>query len=366
MLERWGLWPQLEEILEGDTITRMKRAEASCEGGHRLSDDEGFDTRRMVRPVVFACDESYAMQLATALRSAVDANRSGQPLDVYVLWDKFSERMRQRVIDSLPGGAAVIHWVPVDLSSFEEFSTFPYISKMTFARLMIPCVFAKDVPRVLYLDADLLVLDDLGPLWDTDLKGAVMGAVLDRVRDPQLKARAPGLEKFPRVRDYFNSGVLLIDLDRWRKERISEKAIQYLRRHPDSPCADQDALNVACDGRWTALDLRWNFYDHFRTPIVELTPVERPKIAHFVGCQKPWNACALSVNAEFYEVFRRRTRFARTTADKLRDLGGSAWSRLKRVFKRTSIGQAARSEYRRWSRAVKRRRRKLPLSEDQI
>src|SRR5438105_2427591 len=74
-----GLWPQLEEILEGDTITRVKRAEPSCECGHPLSDDEGLDTQRMVRPVVFACDESYAMQLATALRSAVDANRSGQP-----------------------------------------------------------------------------------------------------------------------------------------------------------------------------------------------------------------------------------------------------------------------------------------------
>jgi len=312
-----------------------------------MSHDNGLDAQRIVRPIVLACDESYAMQLATALRSAVYANRSGQPLDVYLLSEHFSASLRQRVIDSLPEGSAVIHWVPVGLSSFEEFSTMPYISKIAYARIMIPRVFPDGVPRVLYLDADILVLDDLGPLWDTDLKGAVTGAVLDHILDPRLKARVPGLEKFPHVRDYFNAGVLLIDLDRWRKERISENAMQYLSRHPDSPYGDQDALNVACDGRWTALDLRCNFYDHFRTAILDIPPGERPKIAHFVGSQKPWKASALSVNADLYEVFRRRTRFARTTADKLQDLGSRTWSRLKRHLGRTSYGQAVRSRHKR-------------------
>jgi lipopolysaccharide biosynthesis glycosyltransferase len=306
--------------------------------------DEGLDAYRMVRPIVMACDESYAMQLAIALRSAVDANRSGEPLNVYVLCDDFSSSIRQKVINSLPQGSAAIHWVPVDLSSFEGFSTLPHISKMTFARFMIPRIFGKDVRRVLYLDADVLVLEDLGPLWDTDLKGSVIGAVLDRILDPQIKARAPGLEKFPRVRDYFNAGVLLIDLDRWRKETISESALEYLIRHPDSPLADQDALNAACDGRWTELDLSWNFYDHFKTAILHMPAAERPKIAHFTG-QKPWKASALSVNADLYEVFRRRTRFARSPSDRLRDLGTRVWFRLRRHLARTRLGQAFRSRY---------------------
>ena len=323
----------------------MKRAEPSYESGQCMNQDEGLHAHRMVRPIVMACDESYAMQLAIALRSAVDANRSGEPLDVYVLCDDFSSSMRQRVMNSLPEGSSVIRWVPVDLSPFEGFSTLPHISKMTFARFTIPRIFARDVGRVLYLDADILVLDDLGPLWETDLKGAVIGAVLDRILDPQIKARAPGLEKFPRVRDYFNAGVLLIDLDRWRKERISENALEYLGGHPDSPLADQDALNVTCDGRWTELGLRWNFYDHFKTAILQMPPAERPKIAHFTG-QKPWKASALSVNADLYEIFRNRTRFARTRSDKLRDLGTRAWFRLRRHLGRTSLGQAFRTRYR--------------------
>jgi lipopolysaccharide biosynthesis glycosyltransferase len=322
-----------------------ERAGMMCEISYRSSQYQELETQRMLRPIVFACDETYALPLATALRSAVDANRGSEPLDVYILCDQFSANTRKKVIDSVPEGSAVIRWVQVDLSSFEKFPTLPHISsKMTFARFMIPHVFTTDVHRVLYLDADLLVLDDLGPLWEMDLKGAVLGAVLDRILDPQLKACAPGLEKFPRVRDYFNAGVLLIDLDRWRMERISETALEYLIRCPDSPLADQDALNVACDGRWTELGLHWNFYDHFQTPILRIPPSDRPKIAHFTG-QKPWKASALSVNADLYELFRRRTRFSRSYADKFQDLAIEAWFRLKRYVVGTSLGQAIRSRY---------------------
>lgn len=324
----------------------MPGAELSCRTSHRIRDGEGLDTPQMARPVVFACDETYAVALATALRSAVDANRSGQPLDVYILCEQFSATVRHRIIDSVPKGSVVIHWVPVDLSLFAEFPTLPHISsKMTFARFMIPRVFTEDVHRVLYLDADLLVLDDLGPLWDKDLKGAVVGAVLDHILDQQIKARAHGVGKFPLVQNYFNAGVLLIDLNRWRKERISENALAYLRANSDSPLADQDALNVACDGRWTDLGLCWNFYDHFKTSILHMPLAERPKIAHFPG-QKPWKASALSVNAELYDTFRRKTRFARTPTERFRDLGIRMWFRLRRHLGRTWLGDAFRTWYR--------------------
>ncbi len=114
----------------------------------------------------------------------------------------------------------------------------------------------------MYLDADILVLDDLESLWETDLEGAVVGAVLDGL-DPKLKHGDPGFEEVPRVQDYFNSGVLLIDLGRWREERISERALELLINHPQSLFSDQDALNIVCDGRWKKLDPRWNFQDYY-------------------------------------------------------------------------------------------------------
>ena len=324
----------------------MLGAELGCGTSHPTNRGERLDTAQRARPVVFACDETYAVALATAIRSAVDANRSGQPLDVYVLCDRFSTTLRHRVIDSLPEGSATIHWVAVDLSLFGKFPTPPHISStMTFARFMIPRVFTGEVQRVLYLDADLLVLDDLGPVWKADLKGAVVGAVRDHILDTQIKARAPGLDKFPLVQNYFNAGVLLIDLDRWRKERVSENALAYLLANPDSPLADQDALNVACDGRWTELGLAWNFYDHFKTSILQMPPEQRPRIVHFPG-QKPWKASALSVNARLYDIFRRRTRFARTPTERFCDLGIRVWFRFRRLLGRTLLAKAFRGWYR--------------------
>lgn len=257
------------------------------------------------------------MQLATTLRSIVESNKGGGPFEFHVFSDGFSEAAQKRVANSLPAGAASIRWEFVDLRRFAQFATAPHVSRMTFCRFLIPSLFPATVSRVLYLDADLLVLDDLRLLWETDLNGAVVGSVLDGL-NAQLEEGRPGLEAVPRVRAYFNAGVLLIDLVRWRQERISERALEYLNLHPRTPLADQDALNAVCDGRWKALDPRWNFQDHYeRRKVSVMAPDERPGIVHFVYKHKPWDFSVPTLNAGLYDDFRSRTAFARTPAHKL-------------------------------------------------
>jgi len=199
-------------------------------------------------------------------------------------------------------------------------------------RILIPKVFPDTVSRVLYLDSDLLVLDDLTPLWNTDLKETVAGAVVDFL-DGQLRQNQPGLEDVPRVQQYFNAGVLLINLVRWRQERISEKALAYLVEHPRTLFNDQDALNVACDGLWTKLDSRWNFHDHCGKNILSMGTDQRPGIVHFIGRAKPWNSSIPNVNASLYDGIRCRTSFARTFEDKLWDTVQCVWVHLKGVLR---------------------------------
>jgi lipopolysaccharide biosynthesis glycosyltransferase len=298
-----------------------------------------MDSKQISCPIVLACDKAYAMPLATALRSAVESNKSDSPLEFHVLTDSFPKDMQKRVFDSLPAGSASINWVTIDLKPFENFTTLSHISKITYARFLIPELFPDSVSKVLYLDADILVLDDLGPLWETDLEGFVLGAVLDRW-DQRIKDNNPGLERVPRVRDYFNAGVLLVDLNRWRKERISEKALQYLVHHPHSLFSDQDALNVACDGLWKRLNSRWNFHDIDEKCISTFNPHERPPIVHFAAREKPWNAVSFSLNASFYDAFRSRTHFARTPWDKLCDMTKVVWIRVKSNLKRYALVRA--------------------------
>lgn len=306
-------------------------------------------------PLVFACDGGYAMPLATTLRSITETNRRSWPLDIYVLSHGFSEHTKERVVDSLPKGSCSIRWVPVDLTPFAAFSTIRHISSATYARLLLPAILPDRIARALYLDADILVLDDLGPIWEVDLGDAVVGSVVDERLDNQVKLGNTSLGglPLPRVRDYFNAGVLLVDLARWRTERIPEKALEYLQSFPHSVYSDQDALNVACDGVWKRLDPRWNYYQiDLEKSISDLSAAERPGIIHFHGCHKPWDPTSLNLNAKFYNDFRSRTLFARTAGETLRHTPIVIWTRLKRILKRFVIVRHLRD-----------RRQRLPPAE---
>jgi lipopolysaccharide biosynthesis glycosyltransferase len=294
-------------------------------------------------PLVFACDGAYAMPLATTLRSIVEANANSWPLEFHVIADGISKDLRTKVFNSLPTGSATIRWATPDLDLFREFSTCDWISKITFARLLIPRIFPDTTSRVLYLDSDLLVMRALGPLWETDLGGAVVGAVSDAWLDLASKPDGPKCEGLPRVHDYFNAGVLLMDLDLWRKKQVSERALEYLRQHPRSPYSDQDALNVACDQLWKKVDPQWNFQAHLK-PAPNMPADQKPGIIHFATMSKPWKASARNPYAKLYDAFRGRTLFARTPGDKLQDMFSCSWAGFKNVCKRTTLIRTLRKQ----------------------
>ena len=286
--------------------------------------------------VVFACDEGYAMPLATMLRSLAESNQANWPLTVHVLSNDFSAASRERVEKSLPSGSAYIQWMQVDLTKFSHFPTLPHISAATYARFLIPELFPAEIRRVLYLDADMLALDDLRPVWETNLGGKPVGAARD-VMDAILKSGEAGWDDVPRVPHYFNAGMLLMDLPTWRAERVSERAMDYLVAHPKTRMSDQDALNVACDGRWHELDQRWNFPCHRSGNLGELPAAKRPGIAHFITYRKPWLAQVRSQNASFYNQFRRRTLYARTMSERVRDAAVSSAAGVRNLLRRLRI-----------------------------
>lgn len=110
---------------------------------------------------------------------------------------------------------------------------------------MIPVL---PVERVLYLDADVLIRDDLGALWNTDLNGKPIGTV----RDVGFPMGHDDMERSP----YFNAGVLLMDLAHIRGtvNVLRTAAEAFL----DAKYADQDALNTHFRDAWHPLPMKWN------------------------------------------------------------------------------------------------------------
>ncbi|KAF4610317.1 hypothetical protein D9613_010287 [Agrocybe pediades] len=141
------------------------------------------------------------------------------------------------------------------------------------------------VERVIYLDADVLVRRGLKELWDTDLQGKDVGAVVD-IGYPMGHndaTRGP----------YFNAGVLLMDLARIRMTMAGLQELELEMK--DSKHHDQDALNLHFKDRWMALDLKWNAQGlgtYARYPSkdregLRLEKMDDPNIVHFTGPVSP-------------------------------------------------------------------------------
>lgn len=178
----------------------------------------------------------------------------------------------------------------------------------TYTRLWVKEFFPKNVSRVLYLDADIVVVGSVAPLWSASLDGALLGAV--DIPGSDQGVRLLGLRQED---GYFNAGVLLIDLDQWRAIRAEEVVMDYIRKNPERIMYDQDALNACFHACTKRLDYKWNVIRPFyREPIV--LPLERgaieairreARIIHFNGGSKPWSYfCDHPRRAEYQRYLR--------------------------------------------------------------
>ncbi len=141
--------------------------------------------------------------------------------------------------------------VPMDRRAFAGLKLWDGGHESTYYRLAIGSVLPA--PRVLFLDCDMIVLQDVTPLWQTDLAGATVGAV------PDVSAAGRHRLELPHGAPYFNAGLLLIDLDRWRQEDVGSQAASWARNNPDRlTWGDQCALNWTLRDRWHALAPEWN------------------------------------------------------------------------------------------------------------
>lgn len=239
-----------------------------------------------------AADGRYALPLAVMLRSAAARLDPRYALDVYAVDAGLSHDDRERVVRSL-GARATLRWVEPSRAAFTGVPLWGRMPIATYDKLAIARWIPATVDRAIWLDADLLVLADLAALWRTDIGTAVLAATQD-ARVPTVDARfgigpyascglLPGAK-------YFNAGVLLIDLARWRAADVERRALSYLNEHRARVYFwDQEALNVALAAGWSELAPAWNWSPSTGQPRrAPADEADAPRILHFSGNLKPW------------------------------------------------------------------------------
>ena len=260
--------------------------------------------RRIV--LACACDDGFAPLLGVMLCSVLENLNPRTALQVYVL-DGGIRLAHQRKLDALAARypAAALCWLRPDPGLLVGLKEDGHITGAAYLRLLVSHLLPRSVEKVIYLDADLVVEADLTELWEEPLEGAALAAVQDyRVQQVSYPTGVRRYRELGLAADhpYFNSGVLVLDLAYWRRERVASRVVRYLRDYAaDVVLWDQDGLNAILGHHWRRLDPAWNRMSWFHElETQEPTPYvrdllgradglrEHPRIVHFAGRYKPW------------------------------------------------------------------------------
>ena len=257
--------------------------------------------------LAFTAEGTWARHASAMLHSAL-SRTSDVRFNCYVMYADGARPDGLEHVDTVARQfGASLQRLPIPLAWLEGFPT-KHFHRAAWYRILLPRLL-PEVQRVLYLDADIIVTDDLRPLWETDLGGALFAAATNPLY--------PFMPDWPKEtlgvldpRRYINSGVLLLDLRAMRDENVIDAMLAYARSHPENTCPEQDALSALYHDRLKLLHPRWNVQNTLFDLRPEQLPFsiediraakQNPAVIHFIAF-KPWEyVCAHPLRDLYHE-----------------------------------------------------------------
>ncbi|MFC3886625.1 glycosyltransferase family 8 protein [Bacillus songklensis] len=240
--------------------------------------------------IVTASSDGYAQHMGVMLHSLLENLDNKTDTHIFIIEANISSENKcklERIVERFNLQAK---FITVDDNLFNSFDTgifwfgskLCYGSKEAYYRIIIPDLLSKDITKVLYLDCDLIVEEDISTLWNINIDDYFLAATEEGIKKKRKKTLS-----IPKKSSYFNAGVLLINLQKWRENNIPIQVIQYIKDNPTKiDYMDQDALNAILHDKWLKLDPKWNYTNESKRRI----HIENPAIIHFAGADKPWNS----------------------------------------------------------------------------
>lgn len=244
----------------------------------------------MKKPIelAFSFDVNYITPFLVLLVSIFTSNE-GEEIYFHIALTNASTTDKQQITKFIEKHHGKLWFYDIDVELVRSFAPpSERYGLATFYRLLLPGMLPTHIEKFIYLDVDIVVVNSLRPLYDTELTKMPVAAVPEPVTyiRSDLGLRAPN--------EYFNAGILLINLPLWREQRIAEQAIQFLKDYPEKvEYLDQDALNAVLAGNWLPLSDAYNFTWRALPPEAsagELRQLASTKtIIHFNTALKPWH-----------------------------------------------------------------------------
>ena len=236
--------------------------------------------------VFFAVDQSFLTHFTVTITSLLENNKDLN-VTVYIIHDMVNAVELENIINFLQQSYMVsVKAIYVDNTVFNNFQVVHYISKATYFRFLLADILPENIVSGLYLDCDIIITGSLKEIIHSNFIDKNKGecgllAVSDKGEPIEIQRLKNTLSVETDM--YFNAGVMFINLDKWRKEKVADKLIKIADKYKDLlKWSDQDVLNIYFKNICGKLDSTYNM---FTNKVLDKTPV----IIHFSGSSKPWH-----------------------------------------------------------------------------
>ena len=245
--------------------------------------------------VLFCIDEKFWQHLGVAITSLLLSNPQSRFRIVVASAAPLNEQRSQEIatLVTTRGNATLQTIYYQEALQYQDLPVHDHLTFAAYLRLFMAEFLPSDIDRILYLDTDLLVVDDIRDLWRIDLGDAYLGAAPEPYDRAQREPLNFGPQDF-----YFNSGVMLVNVQKWRADIVLPSLIDFARQNPDKlPSVDQDVLNSVFRGKILNIGYEWNWQALF----VRMQPSElgmsrakylqlkkSPHLVHYTSRYKPW------------------------------------------------------------------------------
>lgn len=269
-------------------------------------------SKNSIIPIFYSSDGNYLPYLSVSLTSLKENADKTRNYCIYVLYSGTLGKDK-KAVEKLKEDWFDIRFVNVG-KRFDEMKQFltnrDYYTNAIYYRLFIAEMF-PEYEKAVYLDVDTVVLGDVSKLYDTDLDGYYIGAVPDQ----SLALVQPFRDYTKNALDidgdeYFNSGVIVMNLDAFRKEKFLRKFCALFASYDFVVAPDQDCLNLLCKGKVKFLPAEWN------TMPISCKKAENVEILHYNFSKKPWHYYDVMYQEYFWEYAKKTEFYQRICAER--------------------------------------------------
>lgn len=255
---------------------------------------------KKVIPLFFAVDDNYSSFLSITLESILENASKDYKYDIVVLNIGLKEESKELISKYNSEDVNIIYYdVRNKLQNISSnLSIRDYYSKATYYRLFIADLFPQ-YSKALYLDCDIVVLGDIAKLYNHDLGDNLVGAIPDgavQITEEFIDYvnKALGIKE----EKYFNAGVLLMNLDEFRKTKFEDRFVELLKKYTFEIAQDQDYLNVLTKDKVLFIDESWN--------VMPLGNYVKPvNLIHYNLSFKPWKYDNIQYEEYFWKYAKK-------------------------------------------------------------